>query len=1452
MENTITRAVVLTALLFSGVSQAAQFITHDTYPTGTAPQAVTSADFNADGAVDIAVGNLSSGDISLYFNRNDGSGRFEPPVQRTFELKGSQVNNILATDLNNDTKPDLVVVREHYLSILMNGGTGTFWPADNYVVPSSNQHSLVATDLNGDGALDLVLSTGEGTSTGRVDIFLNTNNPTSGNCACGGGLEQGYYKEIPYLDYADVADFNGDGAPDVVIGASNTGRVGILWNVYNSGGELTTPAWYADLGPVAIRSIAAGDINGDGLADVIAGTSNSVSVMSNTGVIDAPLGSPASIGEAAGETGLADLDGDGALDIHAIQYGLTVYNNRNEATAEFRTPPSHYSLVGATRATVADFDGDGSPDVAVTSMAEDSLFVIKNEGDGSGRLKSGISVPSVRPYEVVSGDFNGDGVPDLATASISNGDFGVHFGLGDGTARFDSPMLYSDPNCSGRSMAAADFNSTGRPDIIGTVGADSIALCLNQGGGNFGAPITYAAGTYTTSLAVGDFNKDGRPDVVVSNGSSNDVTVHWNNGAGFDEAVHYTTGTFPYAVTVADLNQDGFADFAVTNRDDASVSVFLNHLGAGFAKSADYQVGLTPISLQAGDINSDGAPDLVTANAGGDGVSILLNANDLTGRFSPAVNSPAGPTPYSVALGDINGDNALDVLVTNGHSQPTVSLLLNRNDGSAELSPAVEYPVGYNSRAAAMGDFNGDGALDVAVANYDSLFLTVLLNSNDTTPDPFAFVDQIDVALDTAVTSNAITVRGLTYGTPISITGGKYSINDGHFTDAPGTIVDGDEVRIQITSANSYATRASAELSVGDVTGGFSVTTKYDTVPDAFGFTDLTDAARDTVIASEPITVTGLGASTPISISAGEYALNGGAFTSVAGFVESGNTLSVRVRTSSEYATAVSATVDIGGVTGTFSVTTLKDAVPDSFGFAGVTDAARGILVTSEPVTITGLGTASPISITGGEYALNGEAFTSQADIVEPGDTLRVRATSSPDYSTEVVATLDIGGISGTFSVTTIADTVPDAFTFADVSGVSLGLTIISDPVTVIGLGAPSPIIITGGEYAVNEGLFTAEPGLVHSGDRIRVRVTSASDYATDVAATVDIGGVSDTFSVTTLEDTIPDAFTFTDVAGVARGVVVTSDPITLTGFHAPSPINIDGGEYSVNGGSFTAQAGSVSPGDSISVKVTSATEYAGEVRATVDIGGVADTFSVVTRPDTIPDHFDFLDQDNVGPGNLVMSNAVTIGGLGAPAPITCNACEYSINDSEFTSAGGTVVAGDEIRIRVVSASDYDTNTTAVVTIGGVSDSITVTTIPDLVPDRFSLSFPDSEENTPGATIVFAPIAVSGLGAPAPISISGGEYSVNGSAFTVAPGIVHNGDTVEVRVKCADTPGTTVEATLTVGEASETVVVQTEAPANSRPGAGGSGGGGGALGMAFMLALGGISIYRKKATDEKK
>lgn len=198
-------------------------------------------------------------------------------------------------------------------------------------------------------------------------------------------------------------------------------------------------------------------------------------------------------------------------------------------------------------------------------------------------------------------------------------------------------------------------------------------------------------------------------------------------------------------------------------------------------------------------------------------------------------------------------------------------------------------------------------------------------------------------------------------------------------------------------------------------------------------------------------------------------------------------------------------------------------------------------------------------------------------------------------------------------------DTTPSQFTFIDQTNVERNKQINSASITITGINALTSVSISSGsEYSLDGGTsFTADFGSISNNQAVIVRVWSSGNYLSSTSATLNIGGVSDDFVVTTLSnpvDTTPDSFSFIDQFDVELISEIDSDIIAVTGINSLTVISIVGGQYSVNGSNFSSADATVNFSDSVQVRLTSSADYSAVTNAIVTIGGVNDTFSVLTK----------------------------------------------------------------------------------------------------------------------------------------------------------------------------------------------------------------------------------------------
>jgi hypothetical protein len=346
---------------------------------------------------------------------------------------------------------------------------------------------------------------------------------------------------------------------------------------------------------------------------------------------------------------------------------------------------------------------------------------------------------------VVVGDFRGQGRPDLAIAQNGNGVY-VYLANGDGTftQASGSPVIVprapydNEPNPLMNFLATGDFNNSGKLGLaVANFQEENVPILLGNGDGTFTIPnsFVYSGGNYTVSIAVGDFLGNGNLDLAVANSPSGipiDIILGCGNGAFNQGPLSANNNlTSAYMPAVGDFNGDGKLDLAVTgggytNTPVNAVTILLGNGNGSFslAQNSTFATGSDPWAIVAADFNGDGKLDLAVANIQGASLTILLGNGD--GTFTPAAGSPiaVGSGPYTVAVGDLNSDGKMDLVVAN-QNDSTLTILLGNGDGT--FTPASGSPIALGAvpNSVAVGDFNSSGRLGIAIATGSNVIVLV-------------------------------------------------------------------------------------------------------------------------------------------------------------------------------------------------------------------------------------------------------------------------------------------------------------------------------------------------------------------------------------------------------------------------------------------------------------------------------------------------------------------------------------------------------------------------------------------------------------------------------------------------------------------------------------------------------------------------------------------------------
>jgi hypothetical protein len=623
-------------------------------PAKATPTAVTTGDFNKDGALDIAVADSGTNDVTVFLN--NGQGAF---TTSTTYAVGKGPVGLVAADFNGDGNRDLAVVDsgQDGVQVLPGNSNGVFGTPVTFTTGRTGLTGIAAGNLTATPGHfpDIAVSSGNG-----VAVLTNTTSGVGGtiNFAAGNPISTAQTSSIA------IGDLNGDGLNDIATtGNSASSNVFVF---LNSGAGFLPAATYN--GGNFVKKIAIGDVNGDGKKDLL--------------VIDSTAG----------------LSGS----------QLAVLLNQGAGTFG---QPSFYQVDVTPVDLALHFNAGGVVDLAaVANTFGADVSVLRAKGDGTFLVSNDFLQPqaSTSLSAVVSGDLNGDGVPDIVMADSINGD--VFILLSQPGGGYSNPITIKVGN-NPVALALADLEGIGRPDIIVVNQGDStVQVIANNGGGNFTPLVAKPVGKVPTGVAVGDFNGDGLPDLAVShdnNGTSSTtvgdqgVSILLNQGnRTFATATEYLTGVDAVGVAVADFNKDGHPDVAVLDGSLTGKVDVLQGAGNGtftFDQRNSFFAGELPTSITVGDMNNDGLPDIVvTARSQPQSttfltvatVEVLLNTGigiNFSQPLEHVVTTDPAISLANVSIVHVNQDLYPDIVASVGQRftfPNTIVAMLGLGDGS--------------------------------------------------------------------------------------------------------------------------------------------------------------------------------------------------------------------------------------------------------------------------------------------------------------------------------------------------------------------------------------------------------------------------------------------------------------------------------------------------------------------------------------------------------------------------------------------------------------------------------------------------------------------------------------------------------------------------------------------------------------------------------------------------
>ncbi|MGH9866670.1 MAG: FG-GAP-like repeat-containing protein [Candidatus Polarisedimenticolia bacterium] len=695
----------------------------------TIPRGLDIGDVNGDGHLDIVTVEDSPADELLVTELGNGDGTFGPRIEAPIAFTSTLLRPtyLVLGDMDSDGLLDALTLHDFGNGVIISrgAGDGTFTRTSSGGPVDDREIELA--DVNRDGHVDVV---------GRYPFVPGGLSIMLGDGA--GGLAPALNSPSRSPSFLALGDVNGDDWVDVALTSLRTSPNLVFGDVHLNNGDGTFAAgmpFDEELNDLQLqRDVFLHDLNGDGHRDVILGLEHLIGVRLGAG--DGTFGPRSAYPSGRNPQGFAveDFDRDGDFDIASATGTVSVLLGNGDGT--FPVQPDYQAGISPSSVDAGDLDGDGDLDVAIANRGnfpgEESVSVLMGSGDGTFGPATDYTVPS-RPNSVRVKDLDGDGFPELLVTSSDSASLRVFPNNDDGT--FGAPSIYSISLPLG--VAFGDVNGDNVIDVA--VAGGGVGIFAGNGDGTLRLLSGATTGQPASSVALGDVDGDGDLDVVAKIDGFAHVRVSLNDGDGF----FTTTPDFPATfapggvIVLEDVNDDGALDILGTTSklllipgevplERYVVCVLPGHGDGTFGPKVDYDTGRFPRDIKVGHIDDDAHLDVLTANGASNSVTLLLGTGD--GTFGRRTDYDVGFQPEGVALGDWNGDGRLDFVTANAFSD----IGNHRNPGT--ISPRLQLGGG-----AASGGLTADAGVNRSVNLGEVVLLDGRASTSSSPGIPLAF-----------------------------------------------------------------------------------------------------------------------------------------------------------------------------------------------------------------------------------------------------------------------------------------------------------------------------------------------------------------------------------------------------------------------------------------------------------------------------------------------------------------------------------------------------------------------------------------------------------------------------------------------------------------------------------------------------------------------------------------